>query len=57
MGKVAIVTDSTADLSKELYKKYKITIVLLSVIFENEVYIDNGIDITIEEFYVTFYQE
>jgi DegV family protein with EDD domain len=52
MSKIAIVTDSTADLSKELYEKYKITAVPLSVIFENEVYIDNGIDITIEEFYI-----
>ena len=50
MGKVAIVTDSTTDLSKELYEKYKITTVPLSVIFENNVYIDNGIAIA-------FYQE
>ena len=51
MSKIAIVTDSTADLPEELYRKYKITVVPLSVIFEEKAYISNGIDITIEEFY------
>jgi DegV family protein with EDD domain len=51
MPKVAIVTDSTADLPVEYIKKYNITIVPLSVIFEENVYVDNGIDITKDEFY------
>ena len=51
MSKIAIVTDSTADLPEELYRKYKIEVVPLSVIFEEKAYIDNRIDITIEQFY------
>ena len=51
MPKVAIVTDSTTDLPVEYIEKYNITVVPLSVIFEETAYIDNGIDITIDEFY------
>ncbi len=51
MPKVAIVTDSTADFPVEYIEKYNITVVPLSVIFEETAYIDNGIDITIDEFY------
>ena len=51
MGNVAIVTDSTADLSEEQYKKYNITVVPLSVIFGEDVYIDDGVALTKEEFY------
>jgi DegV family protein with EDD domain len=51
MPKVAIVTDSTADFPVEYIEKYNITVVPLSVIFEGTAYIDNGIDITKDEFY------
>jgi DegV family protein with EDD domain len=51
MPKVAIVTDSTADFPLEYIEKYNITVVPLSVIFEEVAYIDNGIDITKDEFY------
>ncbi len=51
MAKVTIVTDSTADLQDELYKKYNISVVPLSVIFEEKAYLDNGVEITKKEFY------
>jgi DegV family protein with EDD domain len=51
MGRVAIVTDSTADLPLEYYDKYNITVVPLSVVFEDKAYADDTKDITIEEFY------
>jgi DegV family protein with EDD domain len=51
MPKVAIVTDSTADFPVEYIEKYNITVVPLSVIFEETAYVDNGVDITIDEFY------
>ncbi len=51
MQRVAIVTDSTADFPVEYIEKYNITVVPLSVIFEETAYIDNGIGITIDEFY------
>jgi len=51
MSRVAIVTDSTADLPVEYYNKYNITVVPLSVVFEDKSYIDDNKDITTEEFY------
>lgn len=51
MPGVAIVTDSTADFPVEYIEKYNITVVPLSVIFDETAYIDNGTNITIEEFY------
>jgi DegV family protein with EDD domain len=51
MSKVAIVTDSTADLPEELYLKNNITVVPLSVIFGEEIFIDNKSDLTIDAFY------
>lgn len=48
--KVAIVTDSTADLTPELVEELGVTIVPLQVIFGNEAYRE-GVDITTEEFY------
>lgn len=48
---IAIVTDSTADIPKDLVEKYKIKVVPLSVIFGEESFLDDGVDITIEEFY------
>lgn len=48
---IAIVTDSTSDIPKELCDKYNITTVPLSVIFGEETFTDNGVDITVEQFY------
>lgn len=47
---IAIVTDSTSDLSKELAEQYGITVVPLNVHFGDEAYRD-GIDIEGDEFY------
>lgn len=51
MAKIAIVTDSTADLPENLYKEYNISVVPLSVIFGENAYLDNGKEITKREFY------
>ncbi|MCL5070325.1 MAG: DegV family protein [Actinobacteria bacterium] len=51
MNRVAIVTDSTADLPAEYYEKYNITVVPLSVVFEDKAYVDDNKDISIETFY------
>jgi DegV family protein with EDD domain len=48
--KVAIVTDSTADLTPELVEELGVTVVPLQVIFGNEAYRE-GVDISTEEFY------
>lgn len=50
MNKVKILTDSTADLTKELYKKYDIDVVYCSVSFGEDLYKDT-IEITLEELY------
>lgn len=47
---IAIVTDSTADLTPEMVEEMGVTIVPLRVIFGNEAYRE-GVDITTEEFY------
>ncbi len=51
MSKVAIVTDSTGDIPQDLIEKYNIKIVPLYVNFGEESFVDNGVDITINEFY------
>jgi DegV family protein with EDD domain len=50
MSKVAIITDSTAYLPDEILEKYHITIVPLSIIWEENTYRD-GLDIQPAEFY------
>ncbi|MBN1339495.1 MAG: DegV family EDD domain-containing protein [Bacteroidales bacterium] len=47
---IALLTDSTCDLPRELVEKYQIHIVPLTVHFENDYYIDN-VTITPDEFY------
>jgi DegV family protein with EDD domain len=49
-NKVAIVTDSTAYLPREIIQQYNISVTPLSVIWANDVYQD-GVDILPEEFY------
>ncbi len=51
MKQIAIVTDSTSDLPAETYEGYDLTVIPLTVLFEDKVYIDNGIDIKPEDFY------
>ena len=51
MKNIAIVTDSTSDLSVRLVEKTDITIVPLSVIFEGNKYIDDGESILLNDFY------
>ena len=48
--KIAVVTDSTADLTPEMVEELGVTVVPLRVIFGNEAYRE-GVDITTEEFY------
>ena len=50
MSKIAIVTDSTANLPAELVAKYNITVAPLQLIWGNQVFLD-GIDIQPEQFY------
>ena len=51
MSKIAIVTDSTSDIPKNMVNENQITSVPLSVIFEEETFLDDGKQITTEEFY------
>src|SRR5674476_620522 len=51
MSKIAIVTDSTADIPKDLVERYGIKIVPLYVNFEDRSYIDDGVGITSKQFY------
>jgi DegV family protein with EDD domain len=51
LEKVAIVTDSTADIPYDICKKYDINVVPLTVIFGEESYKADGIDLSIKEFY------
>ena len=48
--KIAIVTDSTADLSKKIIQKYDIKVVPLSVNFGNKTYTD-GVNLSAKEFF------
>ncbi|MCG2788846.1 MAG: DegV family protein [Actinomycetia bacterium] len=51
MSKIAIVTDSTADIPKDLIEKFKIKVVPLYVNFEDRSYLEDGLDITSKQFY------
>lgn len=50
MNRIAIVTDSTADLPIEIAKEHNITVVPLKVNFQDKSYTE-GVDITNQEFY------
>lgn len=52
MTKIAIVTDSTADIPADLLKKLDISIVPLTVLFDKESYKADGIDLPIKDFYI-----
>jgi len=55
MKKIALVTDSTADLTEEIQKKYNIHVVPLKVRFKDKEYLDG--ELTSEEFYKKLEQE
>lgn len=48
---VAIVGDSSADIPKDICEKYSISIAPLYVMFGNETYRDDGIQMTLKVFY------
>ena len=50
MEKIALITDSICDLSKEIIKKYDIKVLPLKIIYKNREYID-GVDISAEDVY------
>lgn len=50
MSRVAVVTDSTADLSSELVARHGVTVVPLTVTLDGHSYLD-GVDISAAEFY------
>lgn len=50
MGKVAIITDSTSYIPKDLVKKHHITVIPQVLIWEDKTYLD-GVDIQPREFY------
>ncbi len=50
MSNISIVTDSTADLSREQIERYQITVVPINVIIGDETYRD-GVDLPVERFY------
>ncbi|MDD4765968.1 MAG: DegV family protein [Desulfotomaculaceae bacterium] len=52
MNLIKIVTDSTADLPKDLAAKYDITVVPLMVIFNDNETFRDGVDIDTEQFYI-----
>ena len=56
MQKVAIVTDSIANLTKELVEHYQIEIVPIRLLFKDKVYRD-GVDMTPSEAYELFLQD
>lgn len=51
MKKIAIVTDSTADLPNDLVSQYGITVVPLKIIFNGDDTFLDGVDMQTEEFY------
>jgi EDD domain protein, DegV family len=51
MSRIAIVTDSTGDIPQDLIEKYNIKIVPLYINFEEKSFTDDGVDITLKEFY------
>ncbi len=52
MNEIRIVTDSTADLPKELVAKHRIVVVPLKVIFNDGEPLLDGVDIETEQFYL-----
>ncbi|ARC84734.1 DegV family protein [Clostridium argentinense] len=56
MEKIALITDSTSDLSKEMIDKYNIIVLPFRIIFKDREFRD-GIEITPQEIYKSFEKE
>lgn len=54
--KIALVTDSSSDLPKEILQQYNVHTIPLKIIYKDREY-DDGVDITPEEVYERFEQE
>lgn len=50
-GKIKIITDSTADLPKDIYEKYDIEVLPLLINFGEESYLD-GVEINTDEVFL-----
>lgn len=50
MGKIAIITDSTSDITKDMIEKYDIKVFPLQIIYKSRIYRDK-VDITPEQIY------
>jgi DegV family protein with EDD domain len=48
---ITVSVDSTADLTKELYEKYKIQVLPLGVVIGEKAFKDNGVDVTPKDIY------
>ena len=48
--RIALITDSTCDIPEDWRKEYDITVIPLTIIWDNREYLD-GVDISPEEFY------
>ena len=51
LAKVKLITDSSADLTDELYQRYDISVVPFYATFDKRTYYKEGVDISIAEFY------
>lgn len=56
MNKIALITDSTCDLSKEIVEKYNVKVLPFRIIYKDREYLD-GIDITPDDVYNRLAQE
>ena len=56
MDKIAIITDSTSDITDDIREKYDIKVLPLQVIYQNRVYRDR-VDITPEQVYENMEKE
>ena len=56
LKRIALITDSTSDLPREIQEKYNIEVLLLHVIYKDAEYRD-GVDITPEEVYNSLSRE
>lgn len=56
MNKIALITDTTSDLSRELIEKYNINVLPFRIIYSDREYLDN-VDITPQEVYKNMEKE
>ena len=57
LAEVKLFTDSSADLTDELYKRYNISVIPFYVTFDKQTYYTERVDITIAEFYKKLREE